>query len=155
MKLRPSRMIDKMAELGAAGVTRRQIAEALGLNLSTVRHYCGTLGLATQDGRTTDASRAAARARMLAVRADPEAMARQRENAAAAVRSREFREKIRQKALARWADPAFNPLVGLTPEQRADYDTLRRVGRLSRDEALAKVLAPRTKPADGIGSYDE
>lgn len=103
MKLRPSRMIDKMAELGAAGMTRRQIAETLGLNLSTVRHCCRTLGIATQNGRTTDENRAASRARMLAVRADTEAMARQRENAARAMRTPEARARARERALKRWA----------------------------------------------------
>ena len=38
------------------------------------------------------------------------------------------------------ADPKYNPLVVLTPEQRADYDILTRKGRLSRADALKQVL---------------
>ena len=37
------------------------------------------------------------------------------------------------------ADPARNPLAALTPEERADYDVLRRKGGLTRDEALRAI----------------
>ena len=37
------------------------------------------------------------------------------------------------------ADPEFNPLAALTPEERADYDVLRKKGGYSREEALAMV----------------
>lgn len=66
--------------------------------------------------------------------------------------SPEVRAKMSAAAKAALADPevrakmsaARNPeRAALTPEQRADYDTLRRKGGYSRDEALAIVRAKR------------
>ena len=39
------------------------------------------------------------------------------------------------------ADPKFNPLVTLTPQQRNDYDALKNVG-YTRDEAFAAIGLP-------------
>lgn len=50
-------------------------------------------------------------------------------------------ELIRKLKLIRKLNqhPDFNPLAALTPEQRADYDALRKFG-YSRDESLAMVM---------------
>ena len=36
------------------------------------------------------------------------------------------------------ADPEFNPLAALSPDERADYDVLKKAG-YSREEALATI----------------
>jgi len=48
--------------------------------------------------------------------------------------------KDRRSAIqkARKADPALNPLVLLTPEERADYDLMKRKG-FTRAEALTSI----------------
>lgn len=40
---------------------------------------------------------------------------------------------------ARNADPAFNPLAALTPEERADYDLLKKRALYTRAEALRAI----------------
>lgn len=45
--------------------------------------------------------------------------------------------RISRLARARHADPAFNPLAALTPDERAEYDKLRRYG--SRNRALIVI----------------
>lgn len=37
------------------------------------------------------------------------------------------------------ADPAYNPLAALTPEERADYDVLVKKGGYSRCDALSLI----------------
>lgn len=51
-------------------------------------------------------------------------------------------ERMRQ----RHADPEFNPLVLLTPEERADYDVLRKAG-YTRAEAFV-ALRKSTRAAE-------
>lgn len=43
-----------------------------------------------------------------------------------------------ERMWAMQADPSFNPLRKLTPEQRADFDALRKA-KLSRAEALQAI----------------
>ena len=51
----------------------------------------------------------------------------------------EFKEKQRAAMVALHADPEFNPLALLTPEQRAEYDLLRKKGGYSREDAMETI----------------
>ena len=51
----------------------------------------------------------------------------------------EFAERSRERMKALHADPFRNPLVLLTPAERADYDVLVRKGGLDRATALAAI----------------
>lgn len=99
-----------------AGASIRQISERFGLTREGVRVVllrCGHPLRSRSDGW---------QARL---RADPEFARRHREGSSE-----------RMKALR--ADPTRNPLVTLTPEQRAVYDLLKRKG-CSREEALVEA----------------
>lgn len=80
-------------------------------------------------------SRAESRERLRALNADPEFSARNRE-----------RGRARMKALQ--ADPSFNPLAALSPEERADYDVLKKAG-YSRQYALLSIGRADLAPEGG------
>ena len=97
----------------AAGMSLKQAAEALGISYNATVSRAKRAELKFPDQRKT-----------------PEFAARilgQNKNPA-------FDEARRK----RWRDPKHNPLVLLTPEERADYDLLKR-NRLSRKDALKAI----------------
>jgi hypothetical protein len=67
--------------------------------------------------------------------ARPEAKARHAE----ALARPEVKAKMAAAARARWADPRFNRLAALTPEEREDYDIMKRVGGQRPDDALRAI----------------
>ena len=111
---------DRSAEYRAcaeAGMTQAETARHCGVSHVSVRDWARRHGLTF-----AEYSRAAARARMKALHADPEFAARRRE---------------RLKALH--ADPRHNPLAALSAEERADYDLLVKKGGLKRADALRSI----------------
>ena len=75
----------------------------------------------TACGRHSAAHAERASERMRALNADPE-----------------FAKAHAERMRALHADPEFNPLVVLTPAERADYDVLKRAG-YSRDDVFRAI----------------
>ena len=94
------------------------------------------------------AERAAERMRQL--QADPEFAKAHAERAAERMRQRhadpEFARANAERMRQRHADPEFNPLAALTPNERADYDVLRKAG-YTRAEAFV-ALRKSTRAAE-------
>ena len=66
----------------------------------------------------------------------------------------EVKERHREATREALNRPEVNPLVLLTPRQRADYDILRRA-RYSRDDALRAIGRPdliKAKAGQGGGA---
>lgn len=108
-------------ECCAAGMSQAEAARARGMSKSAAGEYAKRHGLVFADGIYSPSRRQAASERMRARMADPV----QRERAGQAVRERH-------------ADPARNPLLRLTPAERADYDLFKLKG-CTREEAFRLI----------------
>ena len=118
-----------------AGMTFAETALALGVSISAVSSQAKRQGLTFADGRKSDAHAERMRAR----RADPEFAKAHAERMRARNADPEFAKASAERMRARHADPARNPLVLLSPAERADYDILTRKGGKTRNDALAAV----------------
>ena len=167
MKDCTGKVVPTWAECFAAGMSTGEAAKARGKSPTSATRAAKKLGLKPPDRRSetmrrlnADPEFAAARAaRIRARHADPEFAAAHRERIRALNADPEFaaardaRSSETMRALnadpefaaardarmrAIHADPSHNPLVLLTPDQRADYDALKRAGH-SRGDALRAI----------------
>ena len=99
-------------ECADAGMTLTEAARHLGKTVHAGSQYAKRHGFAFRKDYSANAER------MRKLHADP----------AFAKANAERMRKLH-------ADPEFNPLAALTPEQRADYDTLKKAG-YTREEAF-------------------
>ena len=82
--------------------------------------------------------REAASARMKALNADPEFAERRSNRMKALHADPEVAERRNNRLKALHADPERNPLVLLTPQERTDYNTLKKAGH-PRADALRAI----------------
>lgn len=134
--------IPSWEECADAGMSAAEAAEARGTSVWAARDATKRHGVKFRDARK-DPEFAAANAERMSERmkrryADP---------AFAAVNAEQLRGLHRDpkriaahaKAMRRkWADPAYNPLAALSPEERADYDLMKR-NKFTRNEALTAI----------------
>ena len=95
-------------------------------------------GVMTTCGRHSAAHAERAAERMRQRHADPEFAKAHAERMRALNADPEFAKANAERMRALNADPEFNPLVLLTPAERADYDVLKRAG-YSRADALRAI----------------
>lgn len=110
------------AECAAAGMSQREAAEARQVSVSAANMAAKRLGLTFRPVPMKEAMNR------------PEAKERLR----AAMNSPEVKERLRAAMKAAMNRPDVNPLVLLTPTERADYDLLKRAGH-SRNDALRSI----------------
>jgi transposase len=99
----------------AAGMSMKQAAAAMGVSYHCAYQRARRAGLIFRKDYSANAERMRQRHQ------DPE-----------------FAKANAERMRQRHQDPEFNPLAALTPEQRADYDVLKRA-KYSRAEALAAI----------------
>lgn len=107
-------------ECADAGMTATEAAQHRGQTVATAREH------ARRDGFNFRSGYDAQRRQLLALYADP-------------VTGPALRKRTSDAARKWWADPANNPLVLLTPEQRAEYDRWKNNYGFTRDAALRAV----------------
>ena len=107
-------------ECADAGMTATEAAQHRGQSQGAARYHAKRGGFKFRPGYDVQ------RQQLRAMFADPVTGPALRKNAAEA--SRKW-----------WADPANNPLVLLTPEQRAEYDRWKNNYGFTRDAALRAV----------------
>lgn len=107
-------------ECADAGMTATEAAQHRGQTVATAREH------ARRDGFNFRSGYDAQRRHLRALYADP-------------VRGPELRKNAAEASRAWWADPANNPLVLLTPDQRAEYDKWKNNYGFTRDAALRAV----------------
>ena len=117
-------------ECRAAGLSVTEAARVRGVSVQTASMAFKKFGGALVDKRSE---------RMKALHADPEFAARHRERMKALNADPEFAARNRERMKALNADPARNPLVLLTPSERADYDLLVRKGGMRRNETFVAI----------------
>lgn len=122
-------------ECAAAGMSVAETARATGKPRSTISAYAKRNGLIFAKGRV---SFEISSARMTALNADPEFAERRNNRMKALHADPEFAERRNNRLKALHADPARNPLVLLTPQERTDYNTLKKAGH-PRADALRAI----------------
>jgi len=129
---------DRLAECAARGMTMADAARELGVSVPGVFYAARREGVVFPSYRE-----ALARPEVKARHAEAtrEALARPEVKArhAEALARPEVKAKMAAAARARWADPRFNRLAALTPEEREDYDIMKRVGGQRPDDALRAI----------------
>lgn len=126
------------ARLAAQGMTGTEIAAATGVHLNSVRYWAKRHGVDLPDARKLPAHAERMRVQMRKLYADPDYAAAHAERMRRKHADPQFAAAFTSGIRTRSADPAINPLAALTPEQRADYDTLKRA-HYTRNEALTAI----------------